>query len=58
VGLPFDGDQRAAYALLRPDGSFDLRRVEYDVDAALAAYEPLNGAWVELARTRLQNARP
>jgi putative phosphoesterase len=33
VGLPFDGDRRAAYAL-RPDGGeFDLRRVEYDTHA-------------------------
>ena len=33
VGLPFDGDRRAAYAL-RPDaGEFDLRRVEYDTHA-------------------------
>ncbi|MBI2691350.1 MAG: metallophosphoesterase family protein [Solirubrobacterales bacterium] len=24
VGMPFDGDRRAAYALLAPDGSFDL----------------------------------
>lgn len=38
VGLPFDGDRRAAYAMLRDDGSFELRRVEYDVEAAISAY--------------------
>jgi putative phosphoesterase len=30
VGLPFDGDRRAAYAL--SNGEFELRRVEYDSD--------------------------
>lgn len=58
VGLPFDGDRRAAYGLLAPDGSFDLRRVEYDVEAALAAFDGLSGAWVDLARKRLATARP
>jgi predicted phosphodiesterase len=57
VGLPFDGDQRAAYALLRADGSFDLRRVEYDVDAALAAYAAHEDDWVEIAKRRLREAR-
>lgn len=58
VGLPFDGDQRAAYALLRPDGSFDLRRVAYDVDRAIAAYGELDTEWAEIARRRLASARP
>jgi putative phosphoesterase len=31
VGLPFDGDHRAAYAIWRGGRDFDLRRVEYDV---------------------------
>lgn len=57
VGLPFDGDRRAAYALLAQDGSFDLRRVEYDFEAALDAYSELDGDWVELARSRLLNAQ-
>jgi predicted phosphodiesterase len=58
VGLPFDGDQRGAYALLAPDGSFNLRRVEYDVDAAIAAYGALHGDWVDIAKRRLASARP
>ena len=57
VGLPFDGDRRAAYALLAQDGSFDLRREEYDFEAALDAYSELDGDWVELARSRLLNAQ-
>jgi diadenosine tetraphosphatase ApaH/serine/threonine PP2A family protein phosphatase len=30
VGMPFDYDHRAAYALLHDDGGVELRRVEYD----------------------------
>jgi diadenosine tetraphosphatase ApaH/serine/threonine PP2A family protein phosphatase len=30
VGMPFDGDRRAAYALWRGADDFELRRVEYD----------------------------
>ena len=37
VGLPFDGDRRAAYALWRGGGDFELRRVSYDSDAYAAA---------------------
>jgi predicted phosphodiesterase len=33
VGMPFDGDRRAAYALWRGGRDFELRRVEYDVEA-------------------------
>ena len=36
VGLPFDGDRRAAYALWRDGSDFELRRVEYDSDAYAA----------------------
>jgi len=32
VGLPFDGDRRAAYALWRGGRDVELRRVEYDSD--------------------------
>lgn len=34
VGLPFDGDPRAAYLLVE-DGAASTRRVEYDVDRAV-----------------------
>ena len=36
VGLPFDGDRRAAYALWRGGREFELRRVEYDSDGYAA----------------------
>jgi diadenosine tetraphosphatase ApaH/serine/threonine PP2A family protein phosphatase len=32
VGLPFDGDRRAAYALWSGGRDFELRRVAYDSD--------------------------
>jgi putative phosphoesterase len=33
VGMPFDGDRRAAYALWRGGAEVELRRVEYDSEA-------------------------
>jgi predicted phosphodiesterase len=58
VGLPLDGDPRAAYALLDEDGAFDLLRVEYDVDEALAAYGNHIDPWIDIAKRRLRDARP
>lgn len=58
VGLPFDGDQRAAYALLADDGAFELRRVEYDVDLAIAAHDEFDAEWSAVTRRRLTTARP
>ena len=37
VGMPMDGDIRAAYAIFDEDGSVRLRRVQYDNEAAAAA---------------------
>lgn len=36
VGQPRDGDPRAAYAIIQ-DGQLELKRVEYDIDASVAA---------------------
>jgi diadenosine tetraphosphatase ApaH/serine/threonine PP2A family protein phosphatase len=36
VGMPFDGDQRAAYAIWHDDGEIELRRVDYDHEAYAA----------------------
>ncbi len=47
VGLPFDGDGRAAYALWRGGDDFDLRRVEYDSDAYAAAIRDRMGEALE-----------
>lgn len=36
VGMPFDGDIRAAYALVSGSGELELKRVEYDHERAAA----------------------
>jgi predicted phosphodiesterase len=59
VGIPLDGDPRAAYALLHADGGFDLCRVEYDHAAAAATVrERFGGApWAEVVAGRIERAR-
>jgi putative phosphoesterase len=44
VGIPFDGDRRAAYALWNGNGDFELRRVEYDWAAYAASLRQRLGA--------------
>ena len=57
VGMPFDGDRRAAYALLHPDGRVEHRRVEYPLDETLSALrERFEGNWVEVVAGRLERA--
>jgi diadenosine tetraphosphatase ApaH/serine/threonine PP2A family protein phosphatase len=57
VGMPFDGDRRAAYALLHPDGRVEHRRVEYPVDDTLSAlWDRFDGDWVEVVAGRLERA--
>ena len=60
VGLPLDGDPRAAYALAGDDGSVELRRVDYDRDAAIGALQERFGdvAWAQRSVRRLQTSRP
>jgi predicted phosphodiesterase len=58
VGLPFDGDRRAAYALIAPDGDLELRRVDYDVDVTLAALRGLDTLWGRTAARWIERARP
>jgi len=57
VGMPFDGDPRAAYALIAPDGEVALRRVAYDHGAAAAAIRDALGEDGELFARRLEQAR-
>ena len=59
VGMPFDGDQRAAYALLHEDGSVEHRRVAYDYAASAAAVRRrFDGAgWTETVALRISTAR-
>jgi diadenosine tetraphosphatase ApaH/serine/threonine PP2A family protein phosphatase len=58
VGMPFDGDPRAAYALLGEDGSLEHRRVAYDHEAAAAAMTVRFGdvPWARRSAERLRRA--
>jgi diadenosine tetraphosphatase ApaH/serine/threonine PP2A family protein phosphatase len=59
VGFPFDGDRRAAYGLAGDAGGVELRRVDYDVEAAAAALSERFGDadWARQTRERLLTAR-
>ena len=58
VGMPFDRDPRAAYALLRDDGSIEHRRVAYDFEASAAALRERFGgaAWTDTIARRISTA--
>jgi diadenosine tetraphosphatase ApaH/serine/threonine PP2A family protein phosphatase len=60
VGLPFDGDARAAYALVEADGSLELRRVAYDRGRTIAALRERFGgrSWSQRSISRLETAQP
>jgi diadenosine tetraphosphatase ApaH/serine/threonine PP2A family protein phosphatase len=53
VGMPLDGDARAAWATW--EGDFEFRRTEYDVEGAAAAYRAMGGEFGELAANRILN---
>jgi diadenosine tetraphosphatase ApaH/serine/threonine PP2A family protein phosphatase len=58
VGMPLDGDHRAAYAVLHDDGTVEHRRVEYDHEASAAAVEErFDGAWTGVVAARIREAR-
>jgi predicted phosphodiesterase len=56
VGMPFDGDPRAAYAVVRDGGEVEHRRVAYDQQAAADAIRERIGAAGELAAKRVERA--
>jgi predicted phosphodiesterase len=59
VGLPFDRDPRAAYALVHPDRRVEHRRIAYDHAAAAARMrERWPGTeWAETVARRIEQAR-
>jgi predicted phosphodiesterase len=57
VGMPFDGDQRAAYALIGEDGEVDHRRVAYDHAASARAVREVLGQAGEVVARRIEQAR-
>jgi hypothetical protein len=59
VGMPLDGDRRAAYALMGDDGAIELRRLEYDWATARDRVLAVAGGapWGALVAARLEQAR-
>jgi diadenosine tetraphosphatase ApaH/serine/threonine PP2A family protein phosphatase len=57
VGMPFDGDPRASYALVHDDGRVEHRRVEYDHAATARRLRSLPGEWTETVARRIELAR-
>jgi predicted phosphodiesterase len=51
VGMPLDGDVRAAWAVWT--GDFEFRRTEYDVERAAAAYRAMGGEFGGFAANRI-----
>jgi diadenosine tetraphosphatase ApaH/serine/threonine PP2A family protein phosphatase len=58
VGMPFDGDPRASYALLGDDGRFSHRRVEYDFAASAARVRAIGEGWSDVVARRIEQSRP
>ena len=60
VGLPFDGDPRSAYGLLHDDGRIELRRIDYDVEQAVARQHERWGVdgWSAIVADTLASGRP
>jgi predicted phosphodiesterase len=57
VGIPLDGDRRAAWGVVRPDGSVEPRRVAYDHQASANAIRARLGADGEIFARRIEQAR-
>jgi putative phosphoesterase len=56
VGMPLDGDHRAAYAVIHDDGSVEHRRVAYDHEASAAKVRTFGGEWTETIARRIERA--
>jgi predicted phosphodiesterase len=52
VGMPLDGDVRAAYALRHDDGELEFRRVEFDTERVAKAWEDLGDSFGKMAAER------
>ena len=53
IGMPLDGDPRAAWAVSPRPGEFEFRRCEYDVERAADAYRRMGGDFGEFAANRI-----
>jgi predicted phosphodiesterase len=56
VGMPLDGDPRAAWAVVS-DGHLELRRISYDVEAVADRVEREDGPFADMVARRLRTAR-
>jgi diadenosine tetraphosphatase ApaH/serine/threonine PP2A family protein phosphatase len=56
VGMPFDGDTRAAWAVIHPDGRVDHRRVGYDHERSAAASRERNPGFGDTIALRIEAA--
>ena len=56
VGMPMDGDHRAAYAVVREDGAVEHRRVAYDHQASADAIRARIGEAGEEGARRIERA--
>jgi diadenosine tetraphosphatase ApaH/serine/threonine PP2A family protein phosphatase len=57
VGMPFDGDQRASWAILHDDGRIEHRRVTYDYQSVVARLREIDAAWAAVSARRIELAR-
>jgi predicted phosphodiesterase len=57
VGLPFDGDTRAAYALVHADHTVEHRRVEYDHTSVAERVRGFAEPWSDVVARRIEQAR-
>jgi predicted phosphodiesterase len=54
VGMPLDGDRRAAWAVSAGPGEFAFRRTEYDWQRSAEAFGALNGHFGSIAARRIE----
>ena len=54
VGMPLDGDRRAAWAVSPEPGEFEFRRVEYDIERVAQAWEKVGGDFGKFAAQRVR----
>jgi diadenosine tetraphosphatase ApaH/serine/threonine PP2A family protein phosphatase len=57
VGMPFDGDPRAAYALVDDDGRIEHRRVAYDHLASAERVRSIGERWAQVVGDRIERSR-
>jgi predicted phosphodiesterase len=57
VGMPFDGDPRAAYAVLGSDGRIEHRRIAYDHLASAEKVRSFGEPWAAVVGDRIEQAR-